>query len=94
MGRIPVYVRIKGRAQMIQSLTEDDAAAMVSARRLRPIYGRRGHLKACLVIERLTGLIHLERTGYCRMQKLSCGQIYTLLGTPGSEDVCLAGMTS
>lgn len=86
MSKVPVYIRIEGRAQMIQRLPVEKAEELVAMRRLKPIRGRRGHLKACVVIERLTGLIHLERTGYCIIQDLSTGPVYALVGVRGSED--------
>ena len=86
MNKIPVYLRINGKAQMIQRQPVDEAEKLVTLRCLKPVRGRRGHLKACVVIERLTGLIHLERTGYCITQDLSTGPVYALVGVRGSED--------
>lgn len=88
MDKIPVYIRFDGKAQMIQRIPADEAEELVTMRRLKPVRGRRGHLKACVVIERLTGLIHLERTGYCRVQYLPevAGKLFALVGTPGCDD--------
>jgi hypothetical protein len=85
MSKVPVYICIEGKAQMIQRLPSDEAEKLVTLRRLKPVRGRRGHLKACVVIERLTGLIHLERTGYCITQDLPTGPVYALVGARGSE---------
>lgn len=88
MSKIPVYIRIDCKAHMIQRIPVDEAEELVTMRRLKPIRGRRGHLKACVVIERLTGLIHLVRDGYCFTQRLpNVGQkVFALIGTPGSKE--------
>ena len=85
--KIPVYVQIGGKDHMISTLDEAEALKLVAIHRLQPTYGRRQHLKAVHVVERLTGLIHLERTGYCFTQHLPHvgGRVYALVGTPGSE---------
>ena len=85
---IPVYVMVEGRAVMIPPVSEDEAERWIEMRRLRPIYGRRGHLKRLIVVERLTGLIHLGRDGYCKTQHLPnvARKVFALVGTPGSED--------
>lgn len=86
--KIPVYVQIDGKDHMIDALDESEALKLVAIHRLQPTYGRRQHLKAVHVVERLTGLIHLERTGYCFVQHLPDvgGKVYALVGTPGSDE--------
>ena len=85
---IPVYVKLQGRDYMISTLDEAEALKLIALHRLKPTYGRRKHLKAVHIVERLTGLIHLERTGYCFVQHLpNVGRkVFALVGTPGSED--------
>jgi len=86
--KIPVYVQIGGKDHMIDALDETQALELIALHRLQPTYGRRRHLKAVHVVARLTGLIHLERTGYCFVQHLPDvgGKVYALVGTPGSGE--------
>jgi len=86
--KIPVYVQIDGKDRMIDALDETQALELIALHRLQPTYGRRQHLKAVHVVERLTGLIHLERDGYCFTQHLpNVGRkVFALVGTPGSEE--------
>lgn len=42
MSNVPVYLRIEGKAQMIQRLPLEEAEKLVTLRRLKPVRGRRG----------------------------------------------------
>lgn len=85
--KVPVYVHADGADVMIQRLPEAEVLLLIEIRRVRPIYGRRGHLKRVVMIARLTGLIHLERDGLCFRQRLpNVGRrVFALVGTPGTS---------